>query len=407
MHLGAYRHVLAVPGVRSVEALGFLVRVPMFAAWVALTLHIVVTLGRSYGEAGLVSAAFTVAIAVSAPWRGRLLDRVGLRRTVAPSVVVQMLAWAVIPFLPYAALLPVVLLAGLFIVPTFSVLRQALLAVLPEQQRRTGLSLDSVLTEVSFMVGPALGVWAATTWDTRWVLVVLQLASVTGAAGLLVTDPPLRSDATDGDGSDGQPGDGPAYRPGRLGWVTPGVLAVLGASVAATVVLAGTDVAIIAALRATGEQGAIGWVMALWGAGSMFGGLVYGAWHRSVSVFWLLGGLAATTLPVALAPSIWPFAVLVFVCGVLCAPTITATVDHLSRLVHERSRGEALGWHGSAMTTGQALGAPLAGFAIDHGGWQWGFVSVSLVGLVAAVAAGAAGLWLGGPSARSLAIARR
>jgi MFS family permease len=75
----------------------------------------------------------------------------------------------------------------------------------------------------------------------------------------------------------------------------------------------------------------------------------------------------------------------VTICGVLCAPTITATVDTLSRAVPERSRGEAMGWHGSAMTSGQAVGAPLAGFAIDHAGWGWGFVSVSLVGLAVAV----------------------
>jgi MFS family permease len=171
--------------------------------------------------------------------------------------------------------------------------------------------------------------------------------------------------------------------------VTPGALAVLGAAAATTVVLAGTDVTIVAALRATGDASAIGWVLSIWGAGSLFGGLFYGAWHRSISVFWLLGGLAVSTLPVALAGSLPWLVVLLFVCGFLCAPTITATVDHLSRLVSEGSRGEAMGWHGSAMTAGQAIGAPLAGYAIDHGGWGWGFISVSLVGLAVAVVGGA------------------
>ena len=126
-------------------------------------------------------------------------------------------------------------------------------------------------------------------------------------------------------------------------------------------------------------------MLALWGVGSLVGGLVYGAWHRSFSVFWLLGGLAAATAPVALAVGVPSFAVLVTVSGVLCAPTITATVEQLSRLVPERFRGEMMGWHGSAMTAGSALGAPLAGFAIDRGGWQWGFVVVSAVGVLVAV----------------------
>ena len=55
--------------------------------------------------------------------------------------------------------------------------------------------------------------------------------------------------------------------------------------------------------------------------------------------------MAATTIPVALAPNLVALVVLLFVCGGLCAPTITATIEHLSRLVPESARGEAMGWH--------------------------------------------------------------
>jgi predicted MFS family arabinose efflux permease len=37
------------------------------------------------------------------------------------------------------------------------------------------------------------------------------------------------------------------------------------------------------------------------------------------------------------------------------------------------------------MTAGMALGAPLAGFAIDHRGWGAGFALVAAVGLLVAV----------------------
>jgi MFS family permease len=383
MRLGQYRDVLSLPGVRSVLLLGFLVRMPMFAGGLVLTVHIVSTLGRSYGEAGLVAAAFTIAIAVSAPWRGRILDRVGLRRTVLPSLVVNSLAWSVVPFVPYELVLPLAVLAGLFVVPTFSILRQAMIVAVPVQRRRTALSLDSVFTELSFMIGPAVGVWAAVTWDTRWTLVVLQFTSVLAGAALMVVDPPMRSEEPARGGAEGAPAEAGAKD--SRGWVSFPAVAVLASAAAATVVLAGSDVAIVAALRSTGEDAAIGWVMAVWGAGSLIGGLVYGAWHRSIPVFWLLGGLAVTTLPVALAGSLVSLSILLFACGFLCAPTITATIDSLSRLVPESSRGEAMGWHGSAMTTGNAIGAPFAGFAIDAGGWQWGFVSVSLVGLAVAL----------------------
>ena len=77
-------------------------------------------------------------------------------------------------------------------------------------------------------------------------------------------------------------------------------------------------------------------------------------------------------------------AVLLLVAGLCCAPTITAAVDALSRVVPERVRGEALGWHGAAMTAGGAIGAPVAGLAIDVSGWHGGFILPAFIGLGAA-----------------------
>ncbi|HET8766424.1 MAG TPA: MFS transporter, partial [Pedococcus sp.] len=96
--LTRYRRVLVVPALRRALVLGFLVRMPIFAGGVVITLHVVSHLHRSYGAAGLVSAAATVAIAISGPWRGRLLDQHGLRRVVVPSIVVAAVCWSVAPF---------------------------------------------------------------------------------------------------------------------------------------------------------------------------------------------------------------------------------------------------------------------------------------------------------------------
>ncbi|GAA2480276.1 MFS transporter [Terrabacter carboxydivorans] len=418
MDLGAYRPVLANRDTRSALLLGFLIRVPMWAGAVILTLHVVSSLGRSYGEAGLVTAASTVAVAVSGPWRGRLLDRIGLRRTVGPSLVVQVVCWSIAPWVGYAPLIGFAALAGLFVVPTFSILRQVIIRSVPVGQRRTALSLDSSATELSFMAGPAIGVWLATSWDTGWALLVCELTSVAAGFVLWLVNPRLTSDddgaAPTADRSDdttsvptgervaldevGEAGRAEAIAsgaaladdtpPGRAvrGFITLPVAAVYLAAACSTLVLSGTDVSIVAALRFFGATGSIGWVLALWGAGSLVGGLVYGAWHRSFSVFWLLLGLAATTAPVALAVGVPSFAVLITVSGLLCAPTITATVEQLSRQVPERFRGEMMGWHGSAMTAGSAVGAPVAGFAIDRGGWPYGFLVVSALGVLIAVA---------------------
>ena len=405
----SYRDLLAIPSVRRVLFLGCLIRIPMWAANLALTLHVVSHLGRSYGEAGAVTAVATLAIAISGPWRGRILDRIGLRRTVAPSIIVQLVCWSIAPWVGFLPLLLLAGIGGLFVVPSFSILRQGLMTAAPDSARRTALSLDSSLTELTFMIGPAVGVFAATTWDTRYVLLALQLTVVAGAVLLWLANPPMKttdlpeppaasaksaapdlpavagaSEVAEPNAPSDGAGEPIAPAPFRE-WFTAAVAAVLLAAAASTIVLAGTDLAIVAALRDLGQPESIGWVLALWGAGSLVGGLVYGAWHRSINAFWLLGALALTTIPVGFVRNLPVMCVWLVICGIFCAPTIVATVDQLSQLVHERSRGEAMGWHGSAMTAGSALGAPIAGYAIDHRGWPWGFAVVGIIGLGVAI----------------------
>ncbi|HEX8972051.1 MFS transporter [Oryzihumus sp.] len=374
MPFAPYRRVLAVPAARTALLLGLFLRIPMFAGGVVLTLHIVQTLHRGYAEAGVVSALATVCIAVSGPWRGRLLDRIGLRRTVAPSIVVTALVWSVAPFVGYLPLLLLAVPAGLFVTPTFSILRQAIIAAVPDGERRTALSLDSVGVELSFMLGPVLGVWAATTWSTTWVLFTAEMLTVVGAVAVWVVNPVMRRAGHDAEA---------AHLP-RREWFSGAFLAVLAAAAATTLVLSGCDVAFVAAMRDYGAVGSLGPVLAVWGLGSALGGLVYGALHRSLPVFALLAGLGVVTVPLALASGPVSLALLSFVAGLFCAPTITATVDAVSRVVDERARGEAMGWHGSAMTAGSALGAPVAGVAIDLHGYAGGFALVGLLGALVA-----------------------
>jgi MFS family permease len=378
MPTGPYQRVLAVRPLRQALLLGIFVRIPIFAGGVVLTLHVVQTLGRSYGAAGLVTAGATVAIAVSGPWRGRLLDRMGLRRVVLPSLLVSAACWSVAPFVGFWPLLALAALAGLFVVPTFSIIRQAVIAAAPEGDCRTALALESVAVEVSFMVGPVLGVWAATLWPTSWVLFGIEMLGVVAAGALWVADPVLRSEES-------LAADAAAEQVPRQAWFRPRFLAVCAAAAATTVVLSGSDIAIVAALRDLSATALIGPVLAIWGLGSILGGLAYGAWHRPIPAFVLLGGLSLATIPIALAPSVWPLAALALVAGLLCAPTITATVDQVTQVVPDGARGEAMGWHGSFMTAGSALGAPVAGLAIDFWGWGGGFVSVALLGLLVAV----------------------
>jgi len=198
----------------------------------------------------------------------------------------------------------------------------------------------------------------------------------------LMNPPLLRENETENRSTAG--GTGVTEKISVRSWMSPTVLAIIAASITATVVLTGGDVGIVASLRAMGHQSSIGWILAIWGAGSAVGGLIYGAMKRNLSAFVLVGLLGLTTLPLALVGDRWWLAALLFVSGLFCAPAITATIDNLSRAVPARVRGEAMGWHGSALTSGTAIGAPVIGFAIDHGGWRSGFLLAGAIGVAVA-----------------------
>jgi MFS family permease len=377
--LTPYRRVLAVPGVRSLTLLGIAARIPHAATAVVLTVHVVTTLGRGYGAAGLLVAAWTIGMALGAPWRGRAVDRLGLRRALVPSLVVEGAVWCAAPWLPFETLVGAVVVGGAVGLPIFTVVRLALSVMVPEAQRRTAFALDSVSVEVSFMVGPALGILVATHASTTAALVGLGVSMVLAGIGLMLLNPPTRSAARADDATAG--GRAPAGIP-----VTAALLAVLGATAAATVVLAGTDVSIIASLRSSGQLGWTGLVASVWAFASLLGGVVYGLISRSLPPFWLLLGLGVLTVPVGIVSGPAALSIVLLPAGFLTAPVITATAEVLTALVPESVRGEAMGWHGSALTAGTAVGAPLAGFAIDHVAPWAGFATVGVAGTVLAVA---------------------
>jgi MFS family permease len=376
MRFTTYADLARIPAVRRVLVLGLLIRIPIWAANIVLTLHVVQHLDRSYTQAGVLEMVYSLALAISGPWRGRRLDRVGLRTAVVPSLVVMTACWLVAPWVGYWLLLGFVAVSGLFMIPMFSIVRQVLIGAVPEGQRTAVLSVDSVVTELSFMVGPVLGVLAAVYLPTPVALLICQLTTVAGGVALWVVNPSLGTDRTDA-------GTGEVLR--VRDWLSPAVIAILVIAATAVVILTGEDLGIVAAMRDMHHTGSIGWVLALWGLGSALGGIVYGALHRHPPAGVLLALLAASTALVAVADGELAFVALLFVSGVFCAPTITATIDDLSRAVPVGVRGEAMGWHGSALTLGGALGAPVIGAAIDHGGWPGGFELAGALGFASAV----------------------
>jgi MFS family permease len=358
-------------------ALMFLARLPMTMNGVLMTLYVVTGLGRGYGAAGLVGAGVTLGMAIGAPTVGRAFDKYGLRPVVAVCGIGTTAFWCTAPHLPFEALAAVAVPAGMLSVPAGSLARQVLATLVPAEQRRAAYSLDSISIEATFMIGPATGIAAITAFSPTWTLSALGVLFGGTAFLIWLVNPPIR-DAV-------EPGVAPEARPPLRSWLTGPLVGTLLVAAGALFVLIGTELATLATLREHGDLGVTGLVIAVMCAASILGGIVHGTVKRSLPQSVLMLLLALLVVPVGLATKPWWLLMLVLIpTNLLCAPTLAATTETVSRLAPPRVRGEVMGLMDSFTRMGLAVGSPVVGFAIDHSSPAWGFAAAGLGGLVVA-----------------------
>ncbi|GLW95470.1 MFS transporter [Actinokineospora globicatena] len=373
-----YRRMLGLPGVRALMILMFFARIPLAATAMVLTLLVAVGLGGSYGAAGLVGAAGTIGVAVGAPLMGHVVDRYGLRPMVLLATLCEAAFWLTARFMPYPVLLGSAFFGGLLALPSMSIARQAIAAMVPEDLRRTAFSLDSISIELSYMVGPALAVLLATQLSPQAATTGLGCAVLVVGLLIVAFNPRVRADHERGD----------TERVPRREWLTPKFIGVLAVGGGAVFVLAGTDVTMIAALRANGELDWTGLLVVIICTSSAAGGLVHGAVRRSLPQVVLMGLMGLLTIPAALFIGEWWLLALALVpSSFLCAPTMATTGEEVARLAPVSMRGAATGLQSSALTLGASLGAPAIGFVVDHSSPAWGFAAAGLGGVLVAGAA--------------------
>jgi MFS family permease len=410
-----YRSVLRNPAVVWLLVLGALTRLPLAAINVGITLHVVNSLGRGYGAAGIAAAAYTVGVALGGPWRGRRVDQLGVRRALVPSVILSFLLWSLVPWLSYPALVATVVVNGIFSVPVPGIMRQCITVAVSSRQRRAALSLDSMAVEIAFMVGPAAVVVAGLWTSASAALTTAGMLVAVSGLVLMIRNPPTRSDGVPADPgwarrpSDmiidtpaGPIADAPAppappaapaepHDPGRLPdrwcrvardrwpYLNRPLLGVFGATCVGAFLLGGSEVSIVAVLREGDRLGYTAPVLTLWSVISLLGAVVYGGTRRPPRSTTLLLGMGILTIPIGLVPDTRFLLLTVLPSGALCAPLITSTVEGIGRHTPEAVRGEAMGWHASALTVGMALGTPLAGKVIDESAPWCGFVVIGTV----------------------------
>ncbi|MDQ3155190.1 MAG: MFS transporter [Actinomycetota bacterium] len=379
MGFSGYAELWAIKPVRALFVAAFFARIPALAAPLVLTLFVVGELDGTYAQAGVVAATTTIGSAIGSPWRGRLIDRLGLRRAIVPSMVMVGVLYPLAALSSYVWLIPLSFFMGLFLIPIFSVVRLALSVMVKENQHRTAFAADGIAAEASFIIGPATGAFLVTQFNAETALIAVGLCEVVAGLVFFRLNPPTRSVRT----ADESVGDNSPARVDEASnrWMSVPLAFIFLISAGTMVALIATDLSIIAELRELDQVGSVGLVYLGWGVSSLVGGLLYGALTTSIRPTYLLLALGLTTIPVGLADHVWSLSLWVIPTGFLCAPTMTAAAEWIAKLVPEHKRGEAMGWQGTAFTFGGAASAPAIGISIDQlGGWGGFFVG----GLIAA-----------------------
>ncbi|MGP3952675.1 MFS transporter [Streptomyces sp. 7N604] len=378
--LAPYARVFAPRGALAFTLAGFLARLPVSMLGVS-NVVMIAAVRDSYALAGAVSATGVAVTAVTAPLLGRLVDRHGQARVAVPAALVFAVGAAAMLLCvhygaPDWALFPAC--AGSLGVPSVGAMTRARWAELHRRSgelRHTANSVEQVLDEISFMLGPVLAMLLCTLAFPEAGLLTAA-ALLTGGTLLFAaqrsTEPPVRPRAAGG-------GSGPLRISG---------LGVVLATFLATGALFGSlEVATVAAVEELGSGPASSAVLALQAAGSCVAGLVFGALRlREPAAGHFAAGTAAmalAVLPLTAAESLSALSALLFLAGMATAPTMVTGMTLVQALVPAGRLNEGMTTVYTGLLVGIAAGAAAGGRTVEHLGAGAAYWATAAAGALA------------------------
>jgi MFS family permease len=383
--LNAYRRILAVPGALLFSATGLVARLPLSMESLGIVLLVVAETG-SYGLAGSLAAATTIANAIASIVQGRYLDRLGQPRVLPPLILSWGLAVACLVVSVHAdwprwtAFVGAVFM-GLCLPPIGTCVRARWAHVVSEpRQLQTAYALESVVDEAVFIAGPIAITALATAWDPAVGMAAMVVAGVGGTmflAGQRSTSPPPhpRVEAVED-------------RP-RMPWRTVTPLMVV--AVALGALFGSAEVATVAFAEERGARGATGILLALWALGSLLAGVLVGAVHikRSLDfqVKFVTFALTCGMAPLALIDPIWLMGLALLVTGFAIAPVFIAALTLVQQTVPAARLSEGMSFVHTGLAAGLAPGAAISGLVIDASGSSAAYLVATSAGVIAALAA--------------------
>lgn len=371
-----YRQLFSTPGTRGFVLAGVLARLPLPMTGIGI-ITLISQLRGSYALAGALAATFVMTYALLSPRISRWVDRYGQSNVLPVATLISLSGSAVLLVATWYPLGDWSLFLGAFLtgaMPSLSAMVRARWTALHrgQPQLQTAYSLETVLDEVTFIVGPPLsvGLCVGLFPQAGPLLAALLLALGVGALVLQRGSEPPVTKATERVG---------------VSLISLGQVCRLTLLMAAMGVIVGTvDIVSVAFAGERGQPGAASLVLSAYALGSCLAGLGFGALKLSqpLSRLLLLGTLAtaASTLPMWLAGSIPWLALAVFVAGLFFAPTMIVAMSLVERSVPEHRLTEGMTWLLAGLNIGVATGAALAGQVVDLWGTRMGFGVAVLAG---------------------------
>jgi predicted MFS family arabinose efflux permease len=372
--------IAAHPVAARLFALSLTARLPLAMLSIALLVHARELTG-SFAVAGVVTGAYAAALGVGGPVLGRIADRCGH----TPVVLASALAAAVLLAVVGAAALPGWLLIALasalgFVTPPVGASLRALLpaVIADERARRSAYAVEATASELTFIAGPPAALALGAVWSTGTALVLGGAVLLVASVGFALQRPAREWRA--------------AEREGGGGSLRSGAMRTLVAVMTAVGVLFGAaEIGLIAAAETLDSSAAAAPLLALWGAGSLVGGMVAarlsGGDLTLLLVALMLGHLALATA----VGSLVALGVVVFAAGAAIAPIYAAVYAMVDAAAPAGTVTEAFAWLATAVSVGAAVGAAAAGGVVEHTGPAAAFVLSAVAGALAVLIASGRG----------------
>lgn len=376
-----YVDIFRVPGALAFSSAGLIARMP--ASMVGL--GIVTMLSERRGEyaiAGAVAATFALASALITPQVSRLVDRYGQRRVLMPAAGAGALALGGLMLSTWAGaptwlLFAFALLAGLM--PSIGAMVRARWTEFYRDtpQLRTAFAFESVVDEIIFIIGPIVAIGLSVGLFPEAGPLAALAFLVVGVPLLCAqrrTEPPVRARSSAMEAS-----------VIRLG----GVQVVVLAMIAVGAIFGTAEITAVAFAEAQGQKAMASVALAVYAAGSLIVGLVFGTLRLKASLatqfLAAIALAAATTLPLLAVTGLVSLALVFFLAGAAVSPTIIIAMGLVERLVPPRQLTEGMTWAITGIGIGMAFGASAAGALIDAFGARGGFwisVAAGAIGLL-------------------------